>query len=97
LKYFSFIGKASIVRVLVHDLEIATVGTKIGEIVTEIETETGIATAIGIGIVSANGTVSVNAVLGIDETETEIVMAIGTEIRIGETEIEIGTEEEKGH
>jgi len=24
-------------------------------------------------------------------------MAIGTEIRIGETEIEIGTEEEKGH
>jgi hypothetical protein len=65
--------------------------------VTEIETETGIATVIEIGIVNANGTVIVNAVLGIDETETEIVMAIETEIKIGGTEIEIGTEEEKDH
>lgn len=83
-------GKANIVRVLVHDHEIATAGrrTKIGGIVTE----TGIGIAIGRGI--ANAIVIVDAVHDHETGGTgRGIATIRTER--GETETGTGIEEER--
>lgn len=93
MKYFSFIGKANIARVLVHDLEIAIAETKIG----------GIATETGIGIATGRGgTVIVSVIVivgaaGTDGTETESSVMVVTETETGGTEIGIETEGEKDH
>jgi len=88
LKYFSFVGRASIARVHVHDPEIAIAETKIDGIATEI----GTGTAIGTEIAIATAIVGADRDRAKDGIEIGIVTANGTETG----EIEIGTETEEG-
>lgn len=90
MKYFSFIGKANIARVLVHDLEIAIAETKIGGIATE----TGI---IGIATGRGGTVIVIVGAAGTDGTETESSVMVVTGTEIGGTEIGIETEGEKDH
>ena len=86
MKYFSFVGKANIARVHVHDPEIAIAETKIDGIARETE----IGTAIGTEIAIATATVGADPDRAKDEIGKEIVTVIGT--GTGETEIGIETE-----
>lgn len=93
MKYFSFVGRANIARVHVHDPEIAIAETKIDGIATE----TGTGTAIGTEIAAiATAIVGVDRDRAKDEIGTRIVTAaIGT--GRDETEIGIETEGGRGH